>query len=139
MANPNYAIVTQYPGIDSLGGTQTQDVIFVGINARPGTAQETYVEFPVPTNQYPALVEATALGWAAIVQGIWSNEWVVGLQWTQLVNASNNLVTAWIIAVTSTTGNSTGTVTIENHALGPSTGGDKADALHDDLDSVEGQ
>jgi len=131
----NYTVVTQYPGIDVLGGTQTQDVVFVGINTVP---HDTYIEFPIPQAGYDShLVAAAALGWATIVETVWSEEWVAGVQWTQLVNDSNQLVSALIITVTSTSGNSTATLTVPIVSLGPKLHQAQITALHDQLDATE--
>ena len=74
----SFKVVTQYPGIDSLGGTQTQDVIFVGITTVPNG---TYIEFPVPASVYAAnVVDAAAIGWATIVETVDINRFPSGVR-----------------------------------------------------------
>lgn len=132
----SFTVVTQYPGIDVLGGTQTQDVVFVGIDTVP---HGTYIEFPVPQSVYSSeVVNAAAIGWATIIETVWSEDWVVGVQWTQVVNAANQLVPSVIITVTSTSGNSAGQLTVPFSQLGPKLHQPQITALHDELDATEG-
>lgn len=131
----NFTVVTQYPGIDVIGGSQTQDVVFVGINTVP---HGTYIEFPVIASVYSAsIVEAAALGWATIIETVWGESWVVGVQWTQVVNASNQLVSSVIITVTSSSGNSSATMTVPIQSLGPKLHQPQITALHNQLDAAE--
>jgi hypothetical protein len=131
----NYVVVTQYPGIDVIGGSQTQDVVFVGINTVP---HDTYIEFPVIQSVYSAgIVKAAAIGWAQIIEAVWDEDWVVGVQWTQVVNASNQLVSSVIITVTSSSGNSTAQLTVPISQLGPQLHQPQITALHGQLDDAE--
>lgn len=131
----SFSVVTQYPGIDVLGGTQTQDVVFVGINTIPNG---TYIEFPVPQSVYSSgVVNAAAIGWATIIETVWTEEWVAGVQWTQVVNAANQLVSSVVITVTSSSGNSAGQLTVAISQLGPKLHQPQITALHDELDASE--
>ena len=131
----NYTVITQYPGIDVIGGTQTQDVIFVGITTIPNG---TYIEFPIAQKGFAAdFVAGAAVGWATIVETVWTLPWVVGVQWTQIVNQSNQLVSSLVITVTSTSGNSAGQLTVPIVSLGPKLHGPQIVALHDQLDAAE--
>lgn len=132
----DFSVVEQRPGLQAIGGTQTQDVVFVGILTNPSGI---YVEFPVLQKGYSAeIVDGAALGWATIAETLAAQPNVVGVQWTQLVNAANQLVSAWVITVASTSGNSAAQITVENNRLGP--GLDKAAIanLHAELDKSEG-
>lgn len=132
----NFTVVTQYPGIDVLGGSQTQDVVFVGINTVPNG---TYIEFPVLQSVYSAgVVEAAALGWATIIESVWAEKWVAGVQWTQVVNKANQLVSSVIITVESSSGNSTAQLTVPISQLGPQLHQPQITALHNQLDDAEG-
>jgi hypothetical protein len=132
----SFTVVTQYPGIDVLGGTQSQDVVFVGITTIPSG---TYIEFPVPQSVYAAnVVNAAAIGWATIVETVWTEDWVIGVQWTQLVNPSNQLESALIITVGSTSGDSSAQLTVAIDKLGPKLQQGQITALHDQLDAAEG-
>lgn len=131
-----FTVTNQYPGLLSLGGTQTQDVVYVGITTIPSGI---YVEFPVPASPYSSsVVNAAALGWATIAETLNRQAHVAGVQWTQLVNDANQLVPAWIITVSSSSGSSAAQLTIENSALGPKLASDRIKALHDQLDATEG-
>lgn len=132
----SFQVVTQYPGIDTLGGTQTQDVVFVGITTVPNG---TYIEFPVPASVYSSgVVDAAAIGWATIIETVWTEDWVIGVQWTQVVSPSNQLVSSLIITVGSTSGNSSATLTVPISQLGPKLHQAQITALHDSLDATEG-
>ena len=130
-----YTVVTTYPGLDTAGGTQTTDVVFVGITTKP---HGTYVEFAIPQKGYAAdLVAGAAVGWADIAETLWSLPYVVGVQWSQQVNPSNLLEVAWIITVSSTSGLSSGQITIANNDLGPGLGKTRIANLNEQLDETE--
>lgn len=135
MASDAYTFVTQYPGLDTLGGSQTQDVVFVGVLTVP---HGTYVEFPVAKANYPDLVKAAAEGWVTIAETLWTQPNVIGVQQAQVVNPSNQLVYSWIISVQGSSTDSWATLTIANNDLGPKAGLDQINALHAALVSVEG-
>ena len=104
-----YNVVTQYAGIDTLGGTKTVDVLFVGITTKP---HGTYIEFPIDQSVYSTgLVQGAAEVHAQIVETVWQQDHVVGVQWTQVVNASNLLASSLIVTVSSASGNSTASFT----------------------------
>lgn len=130
-----FTVVAQYAGLDTLGGTQTQEVTFVGITTKP---HGTYVEFPVAQSVYSKeIVNAAAIGWASIAEDLWATPNVVGVQQTQVVNPSNQLVYSWIISVQSDTGDSWSTITIANNDLGPQLGHDRIEALNAQLTATE--
>lgn len=131
----SFTVVTQYPGFDSLNGAPPQDVVFIGISTLP---HGTYIEFPISEAAYKAgAVNAAAIGWATIIETVWTEDWVVGVQWTQVVNPSNQLVSSLIITVTSSSGNSTATLTVPITQLGPKLHQPQITALHDQLDAAE--
>lgn len=132
----NFNVVTQYPGLLQLGGSQTQDVVYVGISTLP---HGTYLEFPLDQKIYKAsLVHSEATGWATIFEGIWDEPFVAGVQWLQTVNASNQLEQAVTVTVTSTSGNSAGQVTFPYSQLIPERYGPLIGNLHKQLDAAEG-
>lgn len=130
-----FDVVTQYPGVQTLGGTQTQEVVFVGINTKPSGI---YVEFPVLKSVYkPTTVNAAALGWATIAETLAAEDFVSDVQWTQLVTAGSQLQPGWIITVESTSGQSAAQITVANSALGPKMDAGAIAALHKQLDEAE--
>ena len=135
MADLGFRVVTQYPGLDTLGGTQTQEVVFVGVVTH---GHGTYVEFPVAKSGYPDLVKAAALGWVTIAETLWTQPNVIGVQQAQTVNPSNQLVYSWIISVEGSGPESWSTVTIANNDLGPQLGLAQINKLHNDLVSIDG-
>ena len=131
----DFQVVTQYPGLLAIGGTQTQNVVFVGITTSPSGI---YVEFPVIQSVYSAsVVDAAALGWATIAETLAKQPYVSGVQWTQIINPANQYVPAWVITVSSSSGNSAGQITIENQQLGPKLDATAIAHLHDELDKAE--
>jgi hypothetical protein len=130
-----YDVVAQRPGIQTLGGVQTQDVVFVGINTKPSGI---YVEFPVLKSVYkPSIVAAAALGWANIAESLAAENWVTDVQWTELVTAGSQLQPGWVITVESTSGQSAAQLTVANSELGPKLDAAAITALHKQLDETE--
>lgn len=131
----NYSIVTQYPGIDTLGGTRTQDVVFIGFVTQPNG---TYAEAPVTAQDYTATAAAlTAESWANAIEEVWLHPFVVGVQWTQIVNPSNQLVPSVIVTVSSTSGESQAQLTLPMAKLPANAYGPQIEALHEQLDAAE--
>jgi hypothetical protein len=113
----SYTIVGQRPGIVTLGGALTQDVVIVGMTTVP---HGTYMEFAVDQKAAtPKAISSTAEGYGLVLEGVWSTEWVVGVTWVQQINPSNQLEPALIVSVVSASGNSTGNVTIPFARLSP--------------------
>jgi hypothetical protein len=131
----NYSIVTQYPGIDSIGGNYTEDVVFIGFTTVP---HGTYMEIPVEQTGYTASVaQLAASSWANLVEEVWSHDWVVGVQWSQIVDASNLLQSIVIVTVSSTSGNSTANTNLNVNNLAADVYGSTLEDLHNELDTAE--
>lgn len=131
-----FSVQNQRPGLLSIGGTQTQDVVFVGITTSPSGI---YVEFPVIASAYSSdVVNAAAIGWATIAETIAAQPFVIGVQWAEIINAANQLVPAWIITVQGSSPDNAAQLTIENNKLGPKLGADRIKKLHDELAATEG-
>jgi hypothetical protein len=130
-----FKVTSQYPGYDTVGGVQTQPVTFVDGYTLPSQIALTY---PVAQSAYSAdVVKAAGLSWADIAETLNAQPNVVGVQWTQVVNDAQQLVTAWIVAVASNSGNSVGSLTIPNNSLGPEVGRAEIDALNQALTDAE--
>ena len=130
-----YQIVTQYPGIDVVGGNLTQDVVFIGFLTQP---HGTYVEAPVIADGYSSTtVGLTAASWSNAVEEVWGHPFVVGVQWVQVVNSSNQLEASVIVTVASSSGNSQANVTIPMAKLPANAYGDQIASLHGELDAAE--
>lgn len=113
-----YTVVVQYPGVVFLGGTQTQEVMFVGITTKP---HGVYLEFPIPRAIYsPTQVADYALGYSGTVESIFTVSGVAGLEWVQTPNAGN-LESSMAITVQSDSGNSTAETTVPFGNLGTQT------------------
>lgn len=111
-----FQVQAQYPGVVFLGGTQTQEVMFIGITT---TGHLIYFEFPIPKNIYTeAEVRRQATGYTGTVEDIFTVPGVVGEQWIQQPS-NGQLLSAMIITVQSDSGNSTGEVTVPFKKLDP--------------------
>jgi hypothetical protein len=98
------SVVVQYPGVVFLGGTQTQDVIFVGITTSP---HGVYFEVPVPKAVYtPTLVNQYAEGYGGTIEQAFAVPGVVGAEWTQTPTPASELQSNLVIYVQSASGNS---------------------------------
>lgn len=130
-----FDVVAQYPTTQFIGGTQTQEVVAVGIVTKPSGI---YVEFLVPQKGYSAnVVDAAALGQATIFETVASLPAVAGVQWAQTQNAAGYLVEVVIITVASTSGNSSAQLTVPVVQLGPQLHKAQILALRKQLDDAE--
>lgn len=135
VASDAYTFVTQYGGYASVNGATPESVTFVEVLSHP---HQTAVTFPVADSAYSAgVVKAAAEGWVTIAETLWEQPNVIGVQQTEIVNASNQLVYAWIISVQGSNDSSWRTLTIANNDLGPQLGLDRINAVHAELVAVE--
>jgi hypothetical protein len=112
------SILTQYAGVLSLGGTATQDVVFVGVVTN---GHGVYFEFPIPQKTYSAaLAKQYAQGYTGTVESAFQVDGVVGLQWVQ-IPSNGQLLSAFVVTYESTSGNSTNNVTTPFDKLLPVT------------------
>lgn len=130
-----FTVVTQNPGLDTVGGQQTQDVVFVGITTKP---HGTFVEFPIPQAVYSAQqVNDYSIGFSETVEAVWANQWVTGVEWSQRVNPSNLLESVLTITVTSSTQNSSSNIVLPESQWAPSFWNPLINNLHDELEAAE--
>jgi hypothetical protein len=131
-----YTVVTQYPTTEFLGGTQTRDVVAVGIQTIP---HGIYTEVRIPQAAYDShLVAAAALGAASIFEYLASIPNVVGVQWYQQPQPNGELADAVTITVASSSGDSTANLNVLVSALGPKEHEPQIEALSAQLDAAEG-
>src|SRR5580693_444419 len=103
-------VVTQYPDIESVGGTKTQPVTVVGIET---AAHQTYIEFRIPDSVYnETQVNDYGIGYSATVDQPYAWPGVVGVEWAQSANAANKLTDVLTIYVQSDSGRSQASVTV---------------------------
>ncbi len=130
-----FDVVAQRPTTQFIGGTQTKDVIAVGIVTKPSSI---YVEFLIPRTGYAAsVVNAAALGYATIYETVAALPGVAGVQWAQDQNDAGYLVDVTVITVASTSGDSTATLTVQTPLLGPQLHEPQIIALRKQLDAAE--
>ena len=97
-------VVTQYPGVVFLGGTQTQDVTFVGYTTSPSGV---YFEVPIPQTVYNATqVQDYGIGYSGSIESVLAYPNVVGGEWTQTPTAAGELTSNLVVYVQSDSGNS---------------------------------
>ena len=116
---PTYTVVTQYPTVEFLGGTQTRDVTAVGIVTIP---HNIYTEFRIPDSIYNATqVKDYATAYSIALEALFAVHGVIGVSWGQGPAASGELLDLYTVFVQSDSGNSTGSVTFDNTKFGPAT------------------
>lgn len=100
----NYSIVAQYPTTEFLGGTQTREVMAVGMRTKP---HDVYFEFRLPRADYNARnVADSAHGFAIILEQLFGIAGVTQLQWIQQPTDAGQLRDALIVSVESDSGDS---------------------------------
>lgn len=131
----NYQIVTQYPDVQVLGGSKTQDVQTIGVVTSPNSV---YFETSVPLAQATTSnLKYTAQSYRDIYELLFTFPGVSAVQWYQQPNDSGLLVDHVRIYVTSTSGNSTSVIDIPYSQLGEYEDGKKIAALRASLDATE--
>lgn len=106
-----YDVLTQYPSTEFLGGTQTRDVMVVGINAKPvgSDAWTVYLEFQIPEKLYtPAQVKAYATGYSGSVREVRELPGVTDMSYMQDVTPGGQLSPGFTVYVESDSGLSGG-------------------------------
>jgi hypothetical protein len=122
-----FDVVTQYPTLEFLGGTQTQDVMAIGYRT---ATHGVYFEVRIPKKGYTtANVHSTGMGYTSLVEGLFFNDNVIGVEWTQIPTANGELMDAYVVTVASDSGNSTAQVTITDAKLAPEVYKPKINAL----------
>jgi hypothetical protein len=128
-------VVTQYPDVELIGGTQTQNVTAVGIVTAP---HGVYLEFRIPDSIYNATqVNDYATGYSGTVEQEFSLPGVVGVTWGQTANAAGLLVDQLQIYVQSDSGNSQGSVTLPLADIGTDESNNQIAALLASLNEAE--
>lgn len=131
----NFTIVSTRPNTQLIGGTQVQQGISVGFVTIPnGVWAEVFV------SQQPGIAniaKAAAMGYATILETLFTLEWVIGVSWSQRVNPSNLLIDQVTIVVSSSSGNSSDLLTVDVSKLGPRLHEPQIEALHEQLDELE--
>lgn len=130
-----YTIVTQYPTVEYLGGTQTQQVVAVGASTIP---HGIYFEVRIPQSIYATdIVKATVEGTVPIYETLAGFANVTGVAWSQVPTAAGELADQVTITVSSTSGNSAGQLTYLVLDLGSGLHETEIEALHNELDATE--
>jgi hypothetical protein len=131
-----FTVVTQYPDVEFLGGTQTRDVTAVGYIT---DFQAVYFEARIPQTIYSAQqVEDYGTGYTGTILQVWNWAGVVGEAWGQRPTAGQQLQDFVILTVASDSGNSQSNITLPLTDLGVAAGVDAVTALHFELNAAEG-
>lgn len=131
-----FTVVTQYPTLEFLGGTQTQDVMAIGYRTK---AQGVYFEVRVPRAGYTAAnVNSMGIGYTGTIEAAFTNPNVIGGEWTQTPNAAGELVDNIVYTVQSDSGNSTAQLVVPYSQLAPELYDPKLAALVKTLNDAEG-
>lgn len=105
-----FDVITQYPTLEFLGGTQTQDVMAIGYRTK---AHGVYFEVRMPRKIYSSTqVHDYGLGYTGSVEFQFENDNVIGGEWTQTPTAAGELVDNIVYTVASDSGNSTSQIVV---------------------------
>lgn len=130
-----FTVVTQSPGTEYVGGTQTRDVVTVGITTKP---HGVYVEFRIPKNVYSAAqVHDYALGYSGTIEALFGITGVVGVAWSQQPTAAGQLQDIITVTVQSSSGDSTDQFTLPLSDITTAAVSKKAAASIKVLDAAE--
>lgn len=131
-----FEVVTQYPTLEFLGGTQTQDVMAVGYRSK---ATGVYWEVRIPRKGYTtANVHSTGVGYTGTIDAVMAAPGVIGGEWTQTPTASGELQDNLVLTVSSDSGNSTAQLVVPFSHLAPADTDPKVAALVKTLNDSEG-
>jgi len=131
-----FTVITQYPTLEFLGGTQTQDVMAIGYRTKQ---DGIYFEVRIPRAGYTAAnVNNTGIGYTGTIDAIMSAPGAIGGEWTQTPTAAGELQDNLVITVASDSGNSTAQLVIPFRQLAPSITDTKVAALRKQLNQAEG-
>ena len=112
-----FNVVTQYPTLEFIGGTKTQDVMAIGYRTK---AHGIYFEARIPRAGYTqANVVSTGEGYTATIEAAFSDSHVIGAEWTQTPTAAGDLVDNIVYTVASDSGNSTAQIVVPYRQLAP--------------------
>lgn len=108
MAASDYTIVTQYPDVEVLGGTRTQDVQVIGVvTGDHGVYWEGRVPRAMATTTN---LHGLALANTVMYEALFDIPGVDDVQWTQEPTASGELQDHVLLYVVSASGQSTGVI-----------------------------
>jgi hypothetical protein len=131
-----FEVVTQYPTLEFLGGTQTQDVMAIGYRSK---ATGVYWEVRIPRKTYTAAnVNSTGIGYTGTIDAVMAAPGVIGGEWTQTPTSSGELQDNLVLTVSSDSGNSTAQLVVPFAGLAPSLTDPKVAALVKTLNDSEG-
>ena len=131
-----FTVVTSYPTLEFLGGTQTQDVMAIGYRTK---AHGVYFEVRVPKAGFTAEnVNSMGIGYTGTIEAAFTNQNVIGGEWTQTPNSAGELVDNIVYTVQSDSGNSTDQVTVPYSQLAPELYDPKLAAAVKTLNDTEG-
>lgn len=131
-----FEVVTQYPTLEFIGGTQTQDVMAIGYRTK---GHGVYFEVRIPRAGYtPANVNSTGIGYSTLIEDIFFTSNVIGVEWTQIPTAAGELQDAYVVTVASNSGNSSSQLTLYDKDLAPAIYEPKIKALIKTVNDAEG-
>jgi hypothetical protein len=131
-----YVVQTQYPTVNFLGGTQTQDAVAVGITTN---GHGIYIEFRIPRSIYNATqVKDYSIGYTGTVESIAGVAGVAGVVWSQQPNAAGELTDYLTLTVVSDSGNSSANLAVPASQWDPTDVSPLVSKLVTQLNDAEG-
>lgn len=132
----DYTIVTQYPDVEVLGGTKTQDVQRFGVVTG---GHGVYFESSLPRKDATTKnIHDQANGFTIVYELLFTIPGVADVQWTQEPTAGGLLQDHVIVYVESTSGNSSAPLDFPYSQFNQDTIAPKVKALRASLDATEG-
>lgn len=105
-----FAVRTQYPTVEFVGGSQTRQVMTVGYVTKP---HGVYVEVRIPKAIYSAEeVRNEGIGYSGMIEDLFNLPGVTDMTWTQRQRQDGTLVDEMVVYVTSSSGESAAELTV---------------------------
>jgi len=131
----DYQIITQYPDVEVVGGSQTRDVQVIGVTTSPS---DIYFEVRVPRAQATtSYLKYTAQSYRDIYELLAGLPGVADVVWYQRPTDAGQLVDYVTLYVTSTSGFSTGVIDKPFSQISNITENNETAALRTALDNTE--
>jgi hypothetical protein len=130
-----FAVRTQYPTVEFLGGGQTRDVMAIGYVTKPSGI---YFEVRMPKALYSAAqVRNYGIGYSGTIEACAAIPGIEEMVYTQTQNRAGVLVDNFVVYVSSTSGDSADSIVLPFSDLNVEFAKPKVDRLRKELDAAE--
>ncbi len=130
-----FEVITQYPTVEFLGGSQTREVMAVGYRTKPSGI---YLEVRIPRKIYSAAeVRNEGIGYAGTIEAIAALAGVEGITWVQTQRPDGTLLDSFDLYVSSSSGDSASSLRLPLSQMARVFAEPKINALRSQLDKAE--